>query len=123
MAAQRPGRALGAGGEALGGPRRQRQGPRRHGRLHQAQAGGAFSCYSFAVNPATTSCGLPRTVLTHKEPPSDFPVEVHKTYQLTLTSAGDEELRGYVDGNNLISLSTGASPAFRAAAPGCSLTA
>lgn len=75
-----------------------------------------FSGYSFALNPATNQMRIAvhrdGTIITSKELPYDFTLMPHKTYTLTLASINDGVLRGYIDGNNVISMINEGTSAF-----------
>ncbi|WP_162606220.1 LamG domain-containing protein [Jiangella asiatica] len=78
---------------------------------------GALSGYAFTINPGTDELRLARyadgEIAEHKTLDYDFEFRPEATYTLTLTSAGDGVLRGFVDGHNLISMRTGDQPLTR----------
>ena len=69
---------------------------------------GAFSGRTFAINPRANRMRI--AVYEHGRITSqkvllyDFTLRPQVTYTLTLTAAGDGELRGYIDNQNLISM-------------------
>jgi hypothetical protein len=67
-----------------------------------------FEGYSFSINPRANEMRLAAhrggRVVASKTLPYDFRLAAKKTYTLTLTSTEEDVLRGYVDGNNLISM-------------------
>ncbi len=83
--------------------------------LHSAEPREPFSGVTFMVNPARSGLRLAQVdqgrLQTTKVLPHDFAITPQSTYELTLTSNGDGIVRGYVDGNNVISMrATGRSP-------------
>lgn len=73
--------------------------------------GTEFSGHTFAVNPSAGQLRLARyvdgAIVDSKLLPHDFPTTAEKTYELTLTAAGNDMLRGFVDGHNVISMRLG----------------
>jgi len=69
---------------------------------------GAFSGVTFMLNPLRTQLRLAHVeggrVTSAKLLNHDFPVTARATYEMTLTSAGDGVVRGFVDGTNVISM-------------------
>ncbi len=82
----------------------------------QASAPGEpFAAVSFDVNPVRGLLRLAERiggrVVRSKVLPYDFPMASRSTYELTLTSTADGLVRGFVDGNNLVSTRRSASTA------------
>jgi len=77
--------------------------------------GEPFGGYSFSINPQTNQMRLAvhrgGRIAAETTLPYAFRLAAQKTYTLTLSSTDDGVLRGYVDGNNLISMSTDGQPA------------
>ncbi|MGI8577639.1 MAG: LamG-like jellyroll fold domain-containing protein [Nocardioidaceae bacterium] len=67
-----------------------------------------FTGCSFAINPARRQLRIAQVgkglIAAAKTLPYDFATGAATTYELTLTAAGDGVLRGFVDGNNMISM-------------------
>lgn len=68
----------------------------------------AFSGYTFSINARLNRLRLAQllngSVVSIKTLEYDFAFKPQQTYTLTLTLTGEKILRGYLDGNNLISL-------------------
>lgn len=81
--------------------------------VHSPGPGDAFTGYTFAINPANGNLRLASyvngAVANAKTLPYGFPTAAHTTYELTLTSANDGVLRGFVDGSNMISMRIGST--------------
>ena len=80
------------------------------------EPGAPLSGYSFAMNPQRNQLRLAihraGTIVVAKVLPYDFPFTSRRTYTLTLSSINDGVLRGYIDGNSMLSLRTKDQPAF-----------
>jgi hypothetical protein len=85
----------------------------------QASAPGEpLAGYSFSLNPQGGRMRIAAhqngSVVAEKVLIYDFPIARESVYTLTLTSADDGILRGYIDGNSAISLNKADLPAFSA---------
>ncbi len=80
------------------------------------QPGTPFSGYSFAINPQDNQMRLAihheGTIVATKVLAYDFPLVLHRTYTLTLSSINDGVLRGYINGNSMLSLQIKDAPTF-----------
>ncbi len=86
-----------------------------------SEPGQPFSGYSFAINPDRSQLRIAihrdGAIGSSKILPYDFPMTPRKTYTLTLSSINDGVLRGYVDGNSLMSMAVeGDAPFTRGSA-------
>ena len=79
--------------------------------VQAAQPTGDFSGITFMLNPLGGQLRLARyeagRITTEKVLPYDFGIVATTRYELTLTSAGDGVVRGFIDGTNVISLRAG----------------
>ena len=81
--------------------------------VQAAQPRGDFAGVTFMLNPQRGQLRLALVesgrVTASKVLPHDFPIRAETTYEITLTSAGDGVVRGFVDGTNVISMCVGAT--------------